>query len=81
MLDEQTLVEQVVPVTIENLHREYPNGIEHQWLGEAPLLSPEPSGTDFLSPALAEADLLRRILPQSQFVDWLWGFSDASPGR
>lgn len=31
----------------------------------------EPSGHDFLSPALAEADLLRRILPSAGFSDWL----------
>ncbi len=37
-------------------------------------LAYEPSGTDFLSPALGEADLLRRILPPDQFGDWLWGF-------
>lgn len=34
-------------------------------------LAYEPSGTDFLSPALAEADLMRRVLPQNEFVDWL----------
>lgn len=37
-------------------------------------LAYEPSGTDFLSPALAEADLLRRVLPPAEFSDWLWGF-------
>lgn len=31
----------------------------------------EPSGHDFLSPALAEADLMRRILPRSEFSKWL----------
>ena len=30
----------------------------------------EPSGTDFLSPALAEADLMRRVLPASEFARW-----------
>lgn len=34
----------------------------------------EPSGEDFLSPALAEADLLRRLLPASAFAAWLDGF-------
>ncbi len=34
----------------------------------------EPSGHDFLSPALAEADLLRRILPPAEFAEWLTGF-------
>jgi hypothetical protein len=31
----------------------------------------EPSGHDFLSPALAEADLLRRLLPRDEFRAWL----------
>jgi DUF2891 family protein len=34
----------------------------------------EPSGQDFLSPALTEADLLRRVLPPAEFADWLAGF-------
>jgi hypothetical protein len=31
----------------------------------------EPSGQDFLSPCIAEADLMRRILPPRQFARWL----------
>ena len=31
----------------------------------------EPSGEDFISPCLAEADLMRRVLPQAAFVRWL----------
>jgi hypothetical protein len=31
----------------------------------------EPSGYDFISPALAEADLMRRILSKSEFIEWL----------
>lgn len=31
----------------------------------------EPSGHDFLSPALCEAELMARILPQSEFSTWL----------
>jgi hypothetical protein len=31
----------------------------------------EPSGEDFLSPCLAEADLMRRILPPPEFAAWL----------
>lgn len=31
----------------------------------------EPSGHDFLSPALAEADLLRRVMTTSEFSQWL----------
>jgi hypothetical protein len=34
----------------------------------------EPSGQDFLSPGLAEADLVRRVLGPSAFGDWLAGF-------
>jgi hypothetical protein len=34
----------------------------------------EPSGHDFLSPALAEADVLRRVMPTHDFADWLDGF-------
>jgi hypothetical protein len=37
-------------------------------------LSYEPSGEDFLSPCLAEADLVRRILPQAEFVQWFTAF-------
>lgn len=31
----------------------------------------EPDGADFFSPSLQAADLMRRILPQAQFVKWL----------
>lgn len=34
----------------------------------------EPSGEDFLSPCLAEADLMRRVLPSREFADWLRRF-------
>jgi Protein of unknown function (DUF2891) len=37
-------------------------------------LSYEPSGEDFLSPCLAEADAMRRILPQAEFVPWFNAF-------
>jgi len=49
----------------------------------------EPSGHDFLSPALAEADLMRRVMTPERFADWLGGalpdlaagaFSPASSG-
>lgn len=30
----------------------------------------EPDGSDFLSPALEEADLMRRVLTQNEFVKW-----------
>lgn len=42
-------------------------------------LSYEPSGQDFLSPCLAEADLLRRVLSPADFAAWLGGFLPAIP--
>jgi hypothetical protein len=37
-------------------------------------LAYEPSGEDFLSPCLAEADLMRRTLAPPQFASWLGSF-------
>jgi hypothetical protein len=34
----------------------------------------EPSGEDFLSPCLAEADLVRRVLPHPEFATWFDAF-------
>jgi hypothetical protein len=34
----------------------------------------EPSGEDFLSPCLSEADLMRRIMPRGEFSAWLEDF-------
>ena len=42
-------------------------------------LSYEPSGQDFLSPCLAEADLMRRVLPKPQYASWLSSFLPAIP--
>jgi hypothetical protein len=39
----------------------------------------EPSGQDFLSPCLAEADLMRRILAPSAFAAWLGPFLPRLP--
>ena len=39
----------------------------------------EPSGQDFLSPCLAEADLLRRVLEPLQFAVWLGAFLPGLP--
>ncbi|MHB1045214.1 MAG: DUF2891 domain-containing protein [Thermoanaerobaculia bacterium] len=33
----------------------------------------EPSGQDFLSPCLGEADLMRRVMPRDRFAKWLSG--------
>jgi hypothetical protein len=40
-------------------------------------LAVEPSGEDFLSPALVEADLMRRVLPPAQFATWFAKFLPA----
>jgi hypothetical protein len=37
----------------------------------------EPSGHDFLSPALAEAELMSRLLARPEFADWLAAFLPA----
>jgi hypothetical protein len=37
-------------------------------------LAYEPSGEDFLSPCLAEADVIRRVLPGPEFARWLRSF-------
>ena len=37
-------------------------------------LSYEPSGEDFLSPCIAEADVMRRVLPPREFASWLTAF-------
>ena len=39
----------------------------------------EPSGYDFLSPCLGEADLLRRVLPPGEFASWLTRFLPVLP--
>ncbi|UCF67257.1 MAG: DUF2891 domain-containing protein [Acidobacteriota bacterium] len=42
-------------------------------------LSYEPSGQDFLSPCLAEADLMRRVLAPPRFAAWLGRFLPEIP--
>jgi hypothetical protein len=44
-------------------------------------LSYEPSGEDFLSPCLAEADFMRRVLPPAEFGRWLGTFLPGIPRR
>jgi len=41
----------------------------------------EPSGEDFLSPCLMEADLMRRILKQDEFGEWLSKFLPNIPSN
>ena len=42
-------------------------------------LAYEPSGEDFLSPCLQEADLMRRILSRDEYAKWLSDFLPAIP--
>lgn len=42
-------------------------------------LAYEPSGEDFLSPGLGEADVLRRVLPPNEFAKWLSAFLPQIP--
>jgi hypothetical protein len=42
-------------------------------------LAYEPSGQDFLSPCLAEADLLRRVLAPPEYAAWLGAFLPQVP--
>lgn len=42
-------------------------------------LTYEPSGEDFLSPCLAEADFMRRVLARQAFTEWLAGFLPGIP--
>jgi Protein of unknown function (DUF2891) len=42
-------------------------------------LSYEPSGEDFLSPCLGEADAMRRVLSQEEFAKWLKDFLPQIP--
>jgi hypothetical protein len=44
-------------------------------------LAYEPGGEDFLSPCLAEADLMRRVLSPAEFAPWLRGFLPQIPAR
>jgi Protein of unknown function (DUF2891) len=42
-------------------------------------LAYEPSGEDFLSPCMAEADVMRRVLEQKEFAEWLGKFLPQIP--
>ncbi|WOE74861.1 DUF2891 domain-containing protein [Alterisphingorhabdus coralli] len=42
-------------------------------------LAYEPSGEDFLSPCLMEADLMRRVMPQAEYSAWLSRFLPTIP--
>jgi hypothetical protein len=54
--------------------------IKHFYLKDTQCpLSYEPSGEDFLSPCLMEADLVRRVLPATEFAIWLSDFLPQIP--
>jgi len=42
-------------------------------------ISYEPSGQDFLSPCIAEADVMRRVLPPNEYSAWLTAFLPVIP--
>jgi hypothetical protein len=42
-------------------------------------LAYEPSGEDFLSPCIAEADVMRRVLSRGEFTQWLAAFMPQIP--
>jgi hypothetical protein len=42
-------------------------------------LAYEPSGEDFLSPCLGEADLMRRVMPPAEYARWLAAFLPRLP--
>jgi len=44
-------------------------------------LAYEPSGEDFLSPCLAEADVMRRVLSANEFAEWLHQFMPQVPNN
>ncbi len=44
------------------------------WRAQKRAAAYEPSGEDFLSPVLREADVMRRVLPSKEFAEWLKTF-------
>jgi hypothetical protein len=44
-------------------------------------LTYEPSGEDFLSPCIAEADVMRRVMSKKEFAEWLWRFMPEIPAN
>jgi hypothetical protein len=47
---------------------------DYYWKDRNCPLAYEPSGEDFLSPCLAEADVMRRILSEEEFLSWFSAF-------
>jgi hypothetical protein len=52
---------------------------QYYWTDRDCALGYEPSGEDFLSPCLAEADLMRRMLPPADYSSWLAAFLPGIP--
>ncbi|MGF6240859.1 hypothetical protein P3T42_002610 [Paraburkholderia sp. GAS38] len=62
----QTARESLAALVVETSQRWFLNDVACQaW---------EPAGDEFLSPSLMEAELMRRVLPAGQFVDWFGAF-------
>lgn len=56
--------------------------IKHYYLADANCpLAYEPSGQDFLSPCLAEADLMRRVMAPNEYSKWLSEFFPTLTGK
>ena len=54
--------------------------IDHYYRGDKNCpLAYEPSGQDFLSPCLAEADLMRRVMSRQEYSQWLQTFLPMIP--
>jgi hypothetical protein len=53
----------------------------HWWTGDEDCQAWEPSGDDFLSPALIEAECMRRVLAPHAFLAWLERFLPRLPAR
>lgn len=64
-----SLQDSTLKTAIEERAREF-------YLGDADCpMTWEPSGFDFLSPCLEEIDLMRRILDEDEFLDWMGHFA------
>src|SRR6202012_2734243 len=50
------------------------NTTERWFLNDVACQAWEPAGDEFLSPSLMEAELMRRVLPPAQFVEWFGRF-------
>ncbi|MBA2743864.1 MAG: DUF2891 family protein, partial [Chthoniobacterales bacterium] len=51
------------------------------WRAQKRAAAYEPSGEDFLSPVLGEADVMRRVLTPKEFASWLTTFLPQVPTK